>query len=52
LTKCGAVICIGTFDLEKVKGNTDSQRNRRAKTGSGNSPYLFSIPITKRQQTR
>ena len=47
---CGAVICIGAIDLEGVKGNADSQRERRAKTGSGETRDLFSMPITKRQK--
>jgi hypothetical protein len=50
LTKYGAVICIWALDLEGVKGNADSQRGRLAKTGSGETRDLFSIPITKRQK--
>jgi hypothetical protein len=50
LTKYGAVICIGALDLEGVKGNADSQRGRLAKTGSGETRDLFSIPITKRKK--
>jgi hypothetical protein len=50
LTKYGAVICIGALDLEGLKGNADSQRGRLAKTGSGETRNLFSIPITKRQK--
>jgi len=50
LTKYGVVICIEAFDLEGVKGNADSQRGRLAKTGSGETRDLFSIPITKRQK--
>jgi hypothetical protein len=50
LTKYGEVICIGALDLEGVKGNADSQRGRLAKTGSGETRDLFSIPITKREK--
>ena len=46
------MICIGALDLEGVKGNADSQRGRLAKTGSGETRDLFSIPITKRKKNR
>jgi hypothetical protein len=35
------VIYIQGFDLERVKGNANSQPYRSTKTGSGKTPYLF-----------
>ncbi|MDA8797830.1 hypothetical protein N9N64_00810 [Alphaproteobacteria bacterium] len=36
--------------MEGLKGSADSQRDRLAKTGSGETRDLFSIPITRRQK--
>jgi hypothetical protein len=37
LTGCGAIICIGVFDLEGVKGNNANL----TKTGSSTAAFLF-----------
>jgi hypothetical protein len=43
---------IRVFNLEAAEPSADSQSRGFTKAGSGETPYLFSIPITDRQRTK